>query len=96
MFDGDDFRGSVEEDLFYQATFGSKLLKGRRHKYLIASEVIEDIRAIAAKGGMRVDSDEVYIDEKWEDIFKVVQVGPLPIDCRLEFTSRDEQIKREM
>lgn len=84
------FFDRLDQGLFQEleeTRLGSVLVKAWKEKYTSAEEVAGEIRSIAEKMGIRVSGDEVELDEDWEDVFEVVQTGPLPRDRSLKFKS---------
>jgi len=78
----------LKQNLFQQleqARLGSVLLKAWNGKYESADEVAEEIRSNASSMGITVNGDEVQLEENWEDIFEVVQMGRLPRDRSMRF-----------
>jgi hypothetical protein len=68
----------LDQSLFQeleQARLGSVLLKAWNGKYVSAEEVAEEVRSVASIMGITVNGDEVELEETWEDIFEIVQIG---------------------
>lgn len=83
----DRYVGRMWQEL-EDARLGRVLVNAWSRKYRSAEEVAEYVKATASILNIVIIDDEVKVDENWEDVFEVVETGPLPHARMLKFRQK--------